>query len=369
MLSFGSMNHRILSALRVVAISSLAVACGAADATDETGSVTDELQTGEYISNATDIGDAPYIGDWEHNWGYVLGYLAPHAKIYAQLVTGDSVYGLIGNSGYGAWDHGHHCGWVSLKGLHGSGGHSTVANVCPPPFNDFSLASGQPSGLFRPGTVVVSNGDVQPAVVLPTCPDFTVYANYDPATRSFHDPDGKESPGRGTPGYRSAEQVATSGYSGFGTRFVTADGVAVEIKDTQRGGNVTAFGFMRRECIAGAQVGDPSPGQCGQLNAGDVLYPNHGVSSCGGEYTFVVQDDGNLVEYRGTTPLWASNTVGHGGDHLVMQSDGNLVLYAGSAPLWNSRTEGHPGARFSIQDDGNIVVYDGATPIWARFGL
>ena len=63
------------------------------------------------------MGDAPYIGDWEDNWGYVLGYLVPGGTIYAQTVRGNSVYGLIGNSGYGAWDEGHHCGWVSLDGL------------------------------------------------------------------------------------------------------------------------------------------------------------------------------------------------------------------------------------------------------------
>jgi hypothetical protein len=223
--------------------------------------------------------------------------------------------------------------------------------------------------------VVESNGDVQPAVVLPTCPDFTVYANYDPVTRTFHDNDGVEAPGRGTPGYDVPQQKQTSGYSGFGTRFVSADGVAVEIKDTQRGANVTAFGFMHSECIAGAQVGNPSPStssapSCGELAPGQTLGPNASVASCGGQYTFVVQaSDGNVVEYQGSTPLWASNTEGHGGDRLVMQGDGNLVIYAGSTALWASNTYGHPGAHFAVQDDGNIVVYDGSTPLWARFGL
>jgi hypothetical protein len=250
--------HGVFGAVVVVSLTS--VACGSADPSEsDVASSSEALSEGEYLSRATDVADAPYIGDWEHDWGYVLGYLMPHAKIYAQVVTHDSVYGLIGNSHYGAWDHGHHCGWVSLEGLTGSGSHSSVADICPPPDNSFSLAHGQPGGLFRPGTVVESNGDVQPAVVLPTCSDLTVYANYDPATRTFHDPDGVESPGRGTPGYSVPEQKATSGYSGFGTRFVSADGVAVEIKDTQRGAHVTAFGFMHADCIAGSQVGNPSP--------------------------------------------------------------------------------------------------------------
>jgi hypothetical protein len=366
-----------------VSVVGLSFACGGSGADGDVGSSSEALSAGEYVSTATSRASATYIGDWEHDWGYVLGYLLPGAKIYASVVRNDSVYGLIGNSGYGAWDDGHHCGWVSLGGVKGSGGHSSVADVCPPPDNDFSLAHGQPTGLFRAGTVVVSNGDVQPAVVLPTCPDFTVYANYDPATRTFNDPDGAESPGRGTmptpddpncAKYGVPQQAVLDGYCGFGTRFVSADGVAVEIKDTRRAGDVTPFGFMRAECIAGSQVGNPSQGAppplCGVLGSAGSLGPGGAVTSCDGQYTFVVQaSDGNAVEYQGSTALWNSGTEGHAGDHLDMQGDGNLVLYAGGTPLWASGTFGHPGAFFAVQDDGNIVVYQGSTPLWARFGL
>jgi hypothetical protein len=252
--TFGATAAGALTALSALSLSACSGAAG-----EDVGASSDALEGGEYVSIATGVADATYIGDWEHDWGYVLGYLLPGAKIYAQVVTEDSVYGLIGNSGYGAWDHGHHCGWVSLAGVRGSGTHSSVADICPPPDNDFSLAHGQPSGLFRAGSVVESNGEVQPAIVLPTCPDFTVYANYDPVTHTFHDADGAESPGRGTPGYSVPQQAWVSGYSGFGTRFLSADGEAVEIKDTQRGGPVTAFGFMHAACIAGTHVGNPSP--------------------------------------------------------------------------------------------------------------
>jgi hypothetical protein len=359
--------------------------CGSGAGDGDVGAAGEALSSGEYASNAGDLASSPYIGDYEHDWGYVLGYLLPGAKIYAKDVINDSVYGLIVDSHYGAWDYGHHCGWVSLQGVHGSGSHSSVADTCPPWDNGFSLAHGQPVGIFKPGSWVVSNGVVQPAVVLPTCPDFTVYANYDPDTRTFHDPDGAESPGRGTMptpqdpncGHYAgvAQQAVVDGYCGFGTRFLSADGVAVQIKDTQRGGGVTPFGFMRAECVAGTQVGNPSPPPapqpaCGALASGNALGPGGAVTSCGGAYTFVVQaSDGNAVEYQGSTPLWASNTEGHPGDRLEMQGDGNLVLYAGGAPLWASGTWGHPGAWFAVQDDGNIVVYDGTTPLWARFGL
>ena len=377
---------RILRATAgVLSLSAFSLACGGSGPGEDVASTDQALSSGEYVSSATNRASATYIGDWEHDWGYVLGYLMPHAKVYAKEVTNDSVYGLIVDSGYGAWDEGHHCGWVSLQGVHGGGSHSSVADSCPSPDNDFSLAHGQPKGLFRPGTVVVSDGVVQPAVVLPTCPDFTVYANYDPATRTFRDADGSESPGRGTmptpddPGCAKyggvAQQNVVDGYCGFGTRFVTADGVAVEIKDTRRGSDVTPFGFMRAECVAGSQVGNPSPAPstqspCGELASGHSLGPGEAITSCGGKYTFVVQgSDGNAVEYEGSTALWDSHTEGHPGDRLEMQGDGNLVLYAGWSALWASGTHGHPGATFAVQDDGNIVVYDGSKALWARFGL
>jgi hypothetical protein len=120
-------------------------------------------------------------------------------------------------------------------------------------------------------------------------------------------------------------------------------------------------------------VGDPSPPpvSCGGLRPGQMLVPGAAVTSCGGQYEFVVQgSDGNLVEYQGGHALWASGTEGHEGDYLVMQGDGNLVLYAADrTPLWATGTYGHPGSTFAVQDDGNIVVYDGARAIWARFGL
>lgn len=45
------------------------------------------------------------------------------------------------------------------------------------------------------------------------------------------------------------------------------------------------------------------------------------------------------------------------GSVLVMQTDGNLVLYRGATPLWSSGTQGSPGAGAVLQTDGNLVVY------------
>jgi hypothetical protein len=83
-------------------------------------------------------------------------------------------------------------------------------------------------------------------------------------------------------------------------------------------------------------------------------------------YSFIMQGDGNLVEYSSGRPVWATGT-STGGTILRMQSDGNLVLIApGNRPVWASGTNGNPGAYLSVQNDGNVVIYNaGNRAIWA----
>lgn len=64
-----------------------------------------------------------------------------------------------------------------------------------------------------------------------------------------------------------------------------------------------------------------------------------------------------LVLLEGEALLPGDVVAGGGGTALHMQPDGNLVLYRGSTPLWDSRTGGNPGAGAAIQTDGNLVVY------------
>jgi hypothetical protein len=307
------------------------------------------LHAGEYESVVSNIAESPYIGDWRNLGGYVLGYLVPHARIYAKLIDERSVYGLVVDSHYGAWDHGHHCGWVSLDkvsgktAMKGSGSHSSVADSCPDPYTDhrFTVSHhlGQPTGIFRKGSWIESDGNVQPALVLPTCTDLNVYANYDPETHTFHDVDGREEPLRGTTSDPAAGEhcgtyevtegstvlKATAGYCGFGTRFVSADGYAVEIKDTKRAGSHhTSFGFMHAECIAGSLVGNPAGGPpapppppppptsgvccavCSNLG-GQAYYAAEisGASCAEAAATFCAFDDrGSVVSYEvGTCPI------------------------------------------------------------------
>ncbi|MGW0196080.1 hypothetical protein [Nonomuraea sp. NPDC003201] len=101
------------------------------------------------------------------------------------------------------------------------------------------------------------------------------------------------------------------------------------------------------------------------LSPGQLLKAGDSVRSSGGDYVLQQQTDGNLVLYRGSTPLWSSQTGDSPGAFAAMQEDGNLVVYRGKTPLWASNTD-TPGARLAVQDDGNLVIYAGKTPLWTR---
>jgi hypothetical protein len=111
---------------------------------------------------------------------------------------------------------------------------------------------------------------------------------------------------------------------------------------------------------------DASTARTTWLNPGQQLKAGDSVRSSGGEYALHQQEDGNLVLYRGKTPLWSSQTGDSPGAFTAMQSDGNLVVYKGTKPLWASNTGDEPGARLAVQDDGNLVIYAGKTAVWDR---
>ena len=101
------------------------------------------------------------------------------------------------------------------------------------------------------------------------------------------------------------------------------------------------------------------------LNEPSVL--DGGQELLNGNYAFIMQTDGNLVLYNGSTAIWASNTSGNPGAYCTMQSDGNLVVYSSSGgALWATGTNGNPGAYVTLQTDGNVVVYSSSNvALWA----
>ena len=84
-------------------------------------------------------------------------------------------------------------------------------------------------------------------------------------------------------------------------------------------------------------------------------------------FTATMQADGNFVIYRGTTPLWSSNTSGNSGAKLLFQSDGNLVVYkANGVAAWSSNSSNKGATRLTIQGDGNLVLYTTeGNQVWA----
>jgi hypothetical protein len=108
-------------------------------------------------------------------------------------------------------------------------------------------------------------------------------------------------------------------------------------------------------------------GSCGELTANQELTASQSLASCNGDYTLIIQGDGNLVLYQGGTALWASNTAGSAADEAIMQGDGNLVLYASSGtPVWASNTAGNDGAYLDEQNDGNVVIYSASgSALWS----
>ena len=109
----------------------------------------------------------------------------------------------------------------------------------------------------------------------------------------------------------------------------------------------------------------PPPPAPTTLFPGSQLSPGAALTSPNGRYRLVMQGDGNLVEYDGGTPVWASNTF-KAGSVLLDQSDGNFVIVApGNVPVWATGTN-QPNSVITVQNDRNVVVYaPGNVPIWA----
>jgi surface antigen len=124
---------------------------------------------------------------------------------------------------------------------------------------------------------------------------------------------------------------------------------------------------------AGTAIGAAEPAHAAAggttLSAGQELQAGQDLVSAGGQYTLVMQDDGNLVTYGNGCVIWASNTAGVGNsDYLAMQGDGNLVIYTSAGkPVWASNTAGTGSSNYlAMQGDGNLVVYTSSgKPVWA----
>lgn len=103
-----------------------------------------------------------------------------------------------------------------------------------------------------------------------------------------------------------------------------------------------------------------------------TLYPNQKltVGQASDGMSLIMQGDGNLVLYKGSSALWSSGTGGQctASDSCVaaFQTDGNLVIYKGSTAIWNSGTGGHSGLQLSFSSASPYIsILEASDPIWS----
>jgi hypothetical protein len=103
------------------------------------------------------------------------------------------------------------------------------------------------------------------------------------------------------------------------------------------------------------------------MPVGRQLTPNDEIRSPNGRYRLVMQTDCNLVLYDSARAIWASGTDRRGTScQSLFQNDGNFVIYSmGGNAVWASNTVGRGGDRITLQDDGNLVMYAGSSAVWA----
>jgi hypothetical protein len=120
------------------------------------------------------------------------------------------------------------------------------------------------------------------------------------------------------------------------------------------------------------------------IASGQTLLPGQYIESNNGNFSFGIDSSLGKMSFHykfvnpawGTgarTPLFGTRAEGTlsvaGGDRLVMQGDGNLVLYSGSTAIWYSGRAGlplYPGAYAVIEDYGDLVIYPpgGGQPVF-----
>ncbi|HET9730529.1 MAG TPA: beta-galactosidase [Acidimicrobiia bacterium] len=113
--------------------------------------------------------------------------------------------------------------------------------------------------------------------------------------------------------------------------------------------------FKVPACSAPANSAYMVPGEC--LKTGQAL------RSPNGQYTLVLQTDGNLVLYGPSGAMWSTVTYGLTATEVAFDG-GNLVLYGPNGWLWSSNTAF--AVNLVMQDDGVLAMYSTSEPVWAR---
>ena len=117
--------------------------------------------------------------------------------------------------------------------------------------------------------------------------------------------------------------------------------------------------------------GPPSALGHSSISNSEVLRTNEYIVSNNKEFVLIMQPDGNLCEYFGSSTttmkpgaLWCSNAVAPGGRwSLVFGTDGNMCVCPGEergpGAIWCSNKLSNAPSFAMLADDGNLAVYTG----------
>ena len=93
------------------------------------------------------------------------------------------------------------------------------------------------------------------------------------------------------------------------------------------------------------------------IQAGTALLKGRSITSPNGFYRLTLQTDGNVVLTRSVGRVtWALNRKV---TWLKSEPEGNLVAYDFGRSMWSSHTNGNGPSQLRVQDDGNLVLYRG----------
>src|SRR5262249_54906690 len=95
-----------------------------------------------------------------------------------------------------------------------------------------------------------------------------------------------------------------------------------------------------------------------ELRWNGTLYPGQAlVDPLHGDWQLALHGGCNPVLYRNGSARWATDTQNRGSNcRAVMQGDGNLVVYSGSTAVWASHTNGWWWAKLRLYADGGLYI-------------
>ena len=123
-----------------------------------------------------------------------------------------------------------------------------------------------------------------------------------------------------------------------------------------------------------APINSPPASGSTLTSPGTLTAGGQKLTSPSGNYTAVMQTDGNLVVYGPANSVpWALNKGPNvqyiSGSTANLQSDGNFVVIGpGASTVWSSGTsrKGTGPYTLTMQDDGKLVIYDSnKSSIWS----